>query len=165
MHPADRGADDLDEYLAGRADGQLQHMAAEDAVLLIGEGRVQVNIGIPVHRCDVSGKACDFTEAVACFTGVFPGVQIENAEDGMLGGADRADPGKADAFRPAELAELCQQIFAFIDPNREIRKMCEHFDLEVIRLRRIAIGNVKMGKLKKGMWRDLTEAEIRALFE
>lgn len=47
--------------------------------------------------------------------------------------------------------------------NREIRKMCEHFDLEVIRLRRIAIGNVKMGKLKKGMWRDLTEAEIRKL--
>ncbi len=47
--------------------------------------------------------------------------------------------------------------------NREIRKMCESFDLEVIRLRRIAIGNVKMGKLKKGMWRDLTDVEIRKL--
>ena len=47
--------------------------------------------------------------------------------------------------------------------NREIRKMCEYFDLEVIRLRRISIGSVKMGKLKKGMWRDLTEAEIRKL--
>lgn len=47
--------------------------------------------------------------------------------------------------------------------NREIRKMCEYFDLEVLRLRRISIGSVKMGKLKKGMWRDLTEAEIRKL--
>ena len=47
--------------------------------------------------------------------------------------------------------------------NREIRKMCEYFDLEVIRLRRISIGSVKMGKLKKGMWRNLTEAEIRKL--
>ncbi len=47
--------------------------------------------------------------------------------------------------------------------NREIRKMCEYFDLDVIRLRRISIGSVKMGKLKKGMWRDLTEAEIHKL--
>ena len=47
--------------------------------------------------------------------------------------------------------------------NREIRKMCEYFDLEVLRLRRISIGSVKMGKLKKGMWRDLTEAEIHKL--
>ena len=47
--------------------------------------------------------------------------------------------------------------------NREIRKMCEYFNLEVIRLRRISIGSVKMGKLKKGMWRDLTESEIHKL--
>lgn len=47
--------------------------------------------------------------------------------------------------------------------NREIRKMCEYFDLEVIRLRRISIGAVKMGKLKKGMWRDLTPYEVGKL--
>ncbi len=47
--------------------------------------------------------------------------------------------------------------------NREIRKMCEYFDLEVIRLRRISIGTVKMGKLKKGMWRDLTPYEVGKL--
>ena len=47
--------------------------------------------------------------------------------------------------------------------NREIRKMCEYFDLEVIRLRRIAIGSVKMGKLKKGSWRDLTPMEVSKL--
>ncbi len=47
--------------------------------------------------------------------------------------------------------------------NREIRKMCEFFDLDVLRLRRIAIGSVKMGKLKKGMWRDLTPDEVRKL--
>ena len=47
--------------------------------------------------------------------------------------------------------------------NREIRKMCELFDLEVLRLRRISIGGVKMGKLKKGMWRDLTPNEVKKL--
>lgn len=47
--------------------------------------------------------------------------------------------------------------------NREIRKMCEAVDVEVTRLRRIAIGSVKMGKLKRGMWRDLTADEVRKL--
>ncbi len=47
--------------------------------------------------------------------------------------------------------------------NREIRKMCELFGIEVIRLKRIAIGSVKMGKLKRGMWRDLTADEVKKL--
>ena len=47
--------------------------------------------------------------------------------------------------------------------NREIRKMCENFDIEVLRLKRISIGSVKMGKLKRGMWRDLTVDEVKKL--
>ncbi len=47
--------------------------------------------------------------------------------------------------------------------NREIRKMCALFDIEVVRLKRIAIGSVKIGKLKRGMWRDLTADEVKKL--
>lgn len=47
--------------------------------------------------------------------------------------------------------------------NREIRKMCESLGLEVARLKRIAVGTVKMGMLKQGDWRDLTEDEVRKL--
>lgn len=47
--------------------------------------------------------------------------------------------------------------------NREIRKMCESVGAEVTRLRRIAVGSVKMGKLKRGMWRDLTADEVKKL--
>ncbi len=47
--------------------------------------------------------------------------------------------------------------------NREIRKLCESQGIDVIRLKRIAIGSVKMGKLKQGMWRDLTFDEVRKL--
>lgn len=47
--------------------------------------------------------------------------------------------------------------------NRQIRKMCEAVGLEVARLRRIAIGPVKLGMLKPGTWRDLTSEEVRAL--
>jgi 23S rRNA pseudouridine2605 synthase len=47
--------------------------------------------------------------------------------------------------------------------NREIRKMCEMVGAEVTLLRRISIGSVKMGKLKRGMWRDLTPDEVKKL--
>ncbi len=48
--------------------------------------------------------------------------------------------------------------------NRQIRRMCEAVDLEVARLRRIAVGPVKLGMLQTGEWRDLTPTEIDALF-
>ncbi len=47
--------------------------------------------------------------------------------------------------------------------NREIRRMCEALGLEVARLRRIKIGAVKLGMLKQGDWRDLTEKEVKNL--
>lgn len=48
--------------------------------------------------------------------------------------------------------------------NREIRKMCEHFGLEVIRLKRIETAGVKLGMLKTGDFRDLNETELKRLF-
>ncbi len=47
--------------------------------------------------------------------------------------------------------------------NREIRRMCEAVGLEVKRLKRTQIGLVKMGMLKQGDWRDLTEKEVKNL--
>ena len=47
--------------------------------------------------------------------------------------------------------------------NRQIRRMCENLGLEVIRLRRIALGGVKLGMLPPGRWRELNEKEMRHL--
>lgn len=47
--------------------------------------------------------------------------------------------------------------------NRQIRKMCEAVGLEVARLRRTAIGPVKLGMLKPGDYRELTSEEVKAL--
>ncbi len=46
--------------------------------------------------------------------------------------------------------------------NRQIRKMCEAVGLEVARLKRISIGPLKLGMLKPGEYRELTQAEISA---
>ncbi len=47
--------------------------------------------------------------------------------------------------------------------NRQIRKMCEALGLEVARLKRTAVGPVKLGMLPVGKWRELTAAEVRGL--
>lgn len=47
--------------------------------------------------------------------------------------------------------------------NREIRKMCEKAHLTVLRLKRTKIGNLKLGMLKLGKWRELTKAEINSI--
>lgn len=47
--------------------------------------------------------------------------------------------------------------------NRQIRKMCESLGLEVARLKRTKIGTLKLGMLKQGDYRELTQDEIHAL--
>ena len=47
--------------------------------------------------------------------------------------------------------------------NRQIRKMCDALGHKVISLKRIAIGDIKLGYLKKGEWRNLTEDELKYL--
>ena len=47
--------------------------------------------------------------------------------------------------------------------NRQIRRMCEAVGLEVARLRRTAVGPLKLGMLRPGTWRDLTPEELRAI--
>lgn len=48
--------------------------------------------------------------------------------------------------------------------NRQIRRMCEYFDYEVLKLERIQIMNIKLGNLGQGNWRNLTPAELEGLF-
>ena len=47
--------------------------------------------------------------------------------------------------------------------NRQIRKMCESVSLEVIRLKRNAVGSIKLGMLQPGKWRELTDDEVHKL--
>ncbi|MGN6112365.1 MAG: pseudouridine synthase [Luteimonas sp.] len=47
--------------------------------------------------------------------------------------------------------------------NRQIRLMAAHFGYRVKQLVRVRIGSVKLGHLKPGQWRNLTEAELRGL--
>lgn len=49
--------------------------------------------------------------------------------------------------------------------NRQIRKMFEALGIEVARLKRTKVGNLKLGMLKQGDYRDLTPEEVNSLYE
>ncbi|HRD37201.1 MAG TPA: pseudouridine synthase [Bacteroidia bacterium] len=47
--------------------------------------------------------------------------------------------------------------------NRQIRRMCNEYDYQVIRLQRVRVMNIHLGKLKPGEWRELSPEEIEKL--
>ncbi len=47
--------------------------------------------------------------------------------------------------------------------NRQIRRMCNALNYQVIKLQRVRIMNISLGKLKPGEWRELTEEETKEL--
>ncbi len=47
--------------------------------------------------------------------------------------------------------------------NRQIRKMFDALGIEVARLKRIKVGNIKLGMLKTGDYRELTADEVESL--
>ena len=47
--------------------------------------------------------------------------------------------------------------------NRQVRKMVEQIGHQVVMLRRIRFGPLKLGDLPRGMWRSLTQEELSAL--
>ncbi|MBQ8182577.1 MAG: rRNA pseudouridine synthase [Clostridia bacterium] len=90
--------------------------------------------------------------------------QIEKLENGI----DIDDDGRQTLPANVRVVEKSAarsviEITIFEGRNRQIRKMCEKVSLEVIRLKRNSVGSVKLGMLKVGKWRELTEDEVHRL--
>ncbi|WP_045727927.1 pseudouridine synthase [Xanthomonas sp. GPE 39] len=65
--------------------------------------------------------------------------------------------------RTARIAKFGFRIVLEQGLNRQIRLMAAAFDYRVTQLRRVRIDNIKLGALKPGQWRNLTEQELRGL--
>ena len=69
-------------------------------------------------------------------------------------------------LRPAYVSRMESHRLKFIlreGRNRQIRRMCEMVDLEVVDLIRVRIGPLKLDNLPEGRWRMLTAEERAAL--
>ena len=68
--------------------------------------------------------------------------------------------------KPCKTARLAKYGFRIVltqGLNRQIRLMAAAFGYRVKQLRRVRIDNVKLGALKPGQWRNLTDAELHGL--
>jgi 23S rRNA pseudouridine2604 synthase len=69
---------------------------------------------------------------------------------------------------PCEVSRVSDKIFRIIltqGLNRQIRRMCAHFEYQVRRLQRIRIMNITIEGLRVGSWRELTAVELGQIYE
>ena len=70
--------------------------------------------------------------------------------------------------RPCRVEKVGRRVFRIIltqGMNRQIRRMCEAFSYCVIDLKRVRIMNIRLGELKEGTYRKVTQEEWRELQE
>jgi pseudouridine synthase len=70
--------------------------------------------------------------------------------------------------RPARIRRISETRFEIVlmeGKNRQIRRMVGRVGSRVVGLKRIRIGNIRLGKLKEGSWRFLTEKETSELLQ
>ena len=70
--------------------------------------------------------------------------------------------------RPCKVKQIGKYKFNIIltqGLNRQIRRMCEYFGYKVTRLERVRVMNIRLGNLKPGEYRQVTEEEIQELYE
>lgn len=98
-------------------------------------------------------------------------VQIDRLPDAALLGQLMAGIVTEDGPMAAKSAKVLRQgeknawLEIVLDEgrNRQIRRLLAAFDIEVLRLVRVAIGGLELGHLAKGQWRKLRDAEVASL--
>ena len=84
----------------------------------------------------------------------------------FLAGMARGVPILGTVTNPCRISQVGRNTFRVVltqGMNRQIRRMCEHFDYTVRRLQRVRIMHIRLGDLPLGKWRNLTPEEVRGL--
>ena len=90
-------------------------------------------------------------------------VQVSKLESGVVIDGRKTTPAQVRVVSREEERSVLEIVIRE-GRNRQIRKMCDAVGLEVARLKRTAIGGVKLGGLRSGMYHDLTDIEVRNLY-
>ena len=94
-------------------------------------------------------------------TGYTPGAEIRLARPIELDGYRIRRPEVQLIRAEGQKARL--RITIHEGRNRQVRRMCAAAGMDVIRLRRIREGSLRLGDLPSGKWRHLTAGELRGL--
>lgn len=129
-------------YPVGRLD-----LDSEGLLLLTNDGDAAYALTHPSHSVD---KVYHVTVS---------GAEVEAAAEVIRGITDL----DGERVRPAAVRVLGENKLAVTiheGKNRQVRRLCAKAGLKVHRLVRVAEGELRLGDLKRGAWRYLTEREI-----
>jgi 23S rRNA pseudouridine2604 synthase len=86
--------------------------------------------------------------------------------DAFLAGMAKGVRIRGQLTKPCRTRKIAKFGFSIVltqGLNRQIRLMAAEFGYRVTQLRRVRVVNVKLGYLKPGQWRNLTDAELQGL--
>jgi 23S rRNA pseudouridine2604 synthase len=86
----------------------------------------------------------------------------------FLAGMARGVPILGTVTKPCRVRQVGRNTFHIVltqGLNRQIRRMCEHYDYTVRRLQRIRIMHIELGSLAVGRWRPLNAKEVAGLLK
>ena len=138
-------------YNVGRLD-----LNSEGLLLLTNDGELANHLMHPRYGVEKTYRVvCDGTLSASEIASLTNGVQLE---DGVTA------PAKVANIRRSTTGGTAFSITIHEGRNRQIRRMLEAVGHRTLRLKREAYGPLKLGDLRPGEWRYLSEEEIAALF-
>ena len=135
-------------YPVGRLD-----MDSEGLLLFTNDGAFAQALMHPKHQVDKT--------YLVWVTGFAPGKETLLQTPIVLDGY-RIRPPQV-ALLQAKGAKAKLQITIHEGRNRQIRRMCQAQGMTVTRLKRVAEGGLSLGNLPLGVWRYLTEEEVKKI--
>ena len=134
-------------FPVGRLDAET-----EGLLLLTNDGELANRVAHPRHGVE--------KEYLAVVRGHLNGGALRRLREGVDLDDGRTAPAKVSQPEPGML-----RITIHEGRNRQVRRMCEAVGHPVERLIRVRIGPLRDGALAPGEWRELTQAELKALVE
>lgn len=135
-------------YPVGRLD-----MDSEGLLLLTNDGALTQRLTHPSHEVEKEYLLCLETPEEDPAAGLTAPMSLDGRP---------LAPVKARLIRQEE-GKTWMTLTIREGRNRQIRRMCRQRGYRLLRLRRTAVGRLKLDKLPLGQWRKLTEDEIRYL--
>jgi len=103
-------------------------------------------------------------EYIATVKGNPENKKIKLLRDGVIIDGRRTSPACVEVIKKDKDSTVLKMKI-YEGRNRQIRKMCKSIGHPVMELKRVAIGDVRLGNLEVGKWRYLTKEEIDYLKE
>ena len=88
--------------------------------------------------------------------------------DDFIAGMSRGVPMLGVVTKECKVVKESQYVFRITlvqGLNRQIRRMCKHYNFSVEKLERVRIMHVNLNGLAIGQWRELAEEELAAVFQ